>query len=273
MSSDYLGQLTDSLAHDSFHPDDSGDVYVKTCDAEDLMGHNERHVYSGLGPHPRILKCLNPTDWTIPIAERVSPNEPLRFPKAPKGDLQQYLWNHPDPPFPLRVKWIHQIAEGLEFIHTKGFFWADCTPANMLLTNNLDILLCDFGASTLITERAFGVLPGLYMKPGADFSGDYFRSTKVDIYAFGCVVLELITHGVIDAETEAWNPEFFRGGHTYPDSGFLLIDLIPTSLVPFKAIVESCWDLYYPDGRQLFAAVKDACTQYESETQSSANVE
>ncbi|KAK7007369.1 kinase-like domain-containing protein [Favolaschia claudopus] len=227
-----LVQLIDSFAHESSRSENADGVHIKTFDDPHILM-RERMMYSGLGPHPRILECLNPFDWTVPLEQRVSATEPLRFPKAPHGDLQQYLLVHPDPPLPLRIQWIRQIAEGLEFIHSRDIFWADCTPANMLLMDDLAIVLCDFEGSVTIRERTRVVLPDRYMQPDADFSGDYFRGPKVDIYAFGCVMLEILTHGVANVENRGWIPDFHRGGLS-SDPQHLLIDLLPFS--PFKTL-------------------------------------
>ncbi|KAJ7698954.1 kinase-like domain-containing protein, partial [Mycena rosella] len=110
----------------------------------------ERIVYSILGSHPRIVKCLNADIHTVPLETRltVAETEPLRLEIAPNGNLAKYLEDrHQEVPQHLRAKWGVQIAEGPAFLYSKKIVWADCAPANMLLSSTLDVLLCDFGGS------------------------------------------------------------------------------------------------------------------------------
>ncbi|KAK7028546.1 kinase-like domain-containing protein [Favolaschia claudopus] len=203
MSSDsHLVQLIDSLAHKSSHSENADGVHVKTFDDPGILMLPESFR---LGLYP----------WNSAFHLQ-SRSASQRLPTVISNNTS---WPIQTPPLPLRIQWIRQIAEGLEFIHSRDIFWADCTPANMLLMDDLAIVLCDFEGSVTITQRTRVVLPDRYMKPDADFGGDYFRGPKVDVYAFGCVMLEILTHGVANVEN------------------------------------------------------RDACTQYESETQSSANAE
>ncbi|KAJ7200292.1 kinase-like domain-containing protein, partial [Mycena pura] len=185
-------------------------LHIKVCDDPDLLSH-ERLVYTWLGPHPRIVKCLNPSLWSLPVDTRIkaSETEPLSFPKAPHGDLEQYLKAHPDVPARLRIKWARQIAEGIAFIHSRRIAWADCTPANLLLDANLDILLCDFGGSGIDGARSRVILPGRYCDPHVDYSSDYLCGPKVDIFAFGCVFLEILTYN--EADTVDYESTLHRG--------------------------------------------------------------
>ncbi|KAJ7172932.1 kinase-like domain-containing protein [Mycena crocata] len=235
---------------------------------------NERYAYSRFSAHSRIsllhesgyrriLECLNQNMWTLPVENRYSicSTEPLRFPKAPNGDLQSYLQLNPDVPARLRAKWGQQIAEGISFVHACGVVWADCTPSNMLLDAKLDILLCDFDASTQPGQRVRGVIVDRYSKPGADVNSDYFMGYKLDIYAFGCVFLEILTYNADIADAAPhWTPVLHRGGVAFNSRKPLIDNVV---FPPFKAIVENCWDLMYADGRELFEAVCNACAEFE----------
>ncbi|KAJ6510892.1 hypothetical protein C8R45DRAFT_1089026 [Mycena sanguinolenta] len=234
--------------------------YIKEVD-DPLFLSRERLIYSMLGPHKRIVECLNANIWTLPIETR-SDNvrkEPLRLTRVAHGDLQHYLFAHPDVDARLRVKWGYQLAEGIAFLHSKTVVWGDCTPANILVTQTEDIVLCDFGGSAYIGERCNVLLPSRYRDPTADLN-DYLRGTKVDIFAFGCVFLEILTYTA--ANVANGSPDFHRGGLSF-DGQTLLIDNI--LFQPFKVIVENCWDFRYSNGQDLFAAVEEACAQFEAE--------
>ncbi|KAE8448578.1 hypothetical protein EG329_009003 [Mollisiaceae sp. DMI_Dod_QoI] len=48
-----------------------------------------------------------------------------------------------------RLKWTEQIASALRFLHENGIMHTDTSTANTLITDNLDIVICDFSSSIL----------------------------------------------------------------------------------------------------------------------------
>ncbi|KAJ7223504.1 kinase-like domain-containing protein, partial [Mycena pura] len=175
-------------------------VHIKALDPDfPHLLPNERLVYSPLGlspPHPRIAQCLNTNLYSLPAETRgqVAETEPLRLAVAPNGDLRQYLSHHPGVSQHQRAKWGLQIAEGIAYLHSHKIVWGDCCPANMLLTADLDVLLCDFvGSSMPGTGRTTVAPPIQYCNPALDFFFNYSGDRKVDIFAFGCVFLEILT--------------------------------------------------------------------------------
>ncbi|KAJ6541650.1 kinase-like domain-containing protein [Mycena capillaripes] len=185
-------------------------------------------------------------------------SEPLRLAEAPHGDLQSYLWGHPDVPQQLRAKWGNQIAEGIAHVHAHNIVWADCSLTNLLVTAELDLLLCDFGGSGMHEDRTDVVPPGRYCDPNVPLTELYYSGRKLDIFAFGCVFLEILTYTARNTNG-FWRPELHRGGRSF-DGQKLLIDEV--SFPPFKDIVEDCWDGKYSNAEQLFAAVNDAYTKF-----------
>ncbi|KAJ7195967.1 kinase-like domain-containing protein [Mycena pura] len=195
-------------------------VHIKESEPDLLC--NERIVYSLLGPHPRIAEIKNTNLYTLPVETRIEKarTEPLCIAFAPNGDLQQYLLNHPDIPQRLRAKWGVQIAEGLAFIHSRHIVWADCTPANMLLTADLDILLCDFGGSGIRGSETGVSPPRIYCDPELDSSRNFSGERRIDIYAFGCVFLEILTYNADFLSPTP--PDVRRGGMQCPCFAFSL---------------------------------------------------
>ncbi|KAJ7864272.1 hypothetical protein B0H14DRAFT_3604273 [Mycena olivaceomarginata] len=207
-------------------------VYIKECDPEfPRLLSTERIVYSCLGPHPRILECLNENIYSLPVETRyeVAKSEPLRFTIAPNGDLMRYLLARPHVSPQLRAKWGLQIAEG---------------------------------GSALYGGRT-NVLPPLrYCDPTIPYEDNLYNGNKVDIFGFGCVFLEILTYNPDVTMTSEL--ELHRGGiqgRSLNSQGLLIDDVF---FSPFKAIVENCWDGKYADGQQLFAAVCDAYVQFET---------
>ncbi|KAI0783265.1 kinase-like domain-containing protein [Abortiporus biennis] len=92
--------------------------------------------------------------------------------------------------------WITDIVEGLKYLHNERVVHGDLRGANILITEDLRVQLADFGLSKFAnsTTASWGSLGGgttRWMAPEL-FHG--LRPTFFsDIYAFGCVCLELHT--------------------------------------------------------------------------------
>ncbi|KAF4388472.1 hypothetical protein F8388_012449 [Cannabis sativa] len=122
----------------------------------------------------------------------------------PKGNLEIYL--HGDNSGKSIVSWELRfdmaiaVAEALNYLHNNSpqpIIHRDIKPSNILLTNDLQPKLSDFGLATKgSTDLAYSEESDMvgtfgYMAP------EYFMygrlSYKVDVYAFGVVLLELLS--------------------------------------------------------------------------------
>lgn len=96
-----------------------------------------------------------------------------------------------------------QIADGLAAAHEKGIIHRDLKPANIGLTSAGTVKILDFGvaknmagealASGVVTAIDAGLVPGTpaYMSP--EQARGLAIDERTDIWAFGCVVYELLT--------------------------------------------------------------------------------
>ncbi|KAI9112323.1 hypothetical protein K1719_016846 [Acacia pycnantha] len=130
-------------------------------------------------------------------------NEPLLiYEYVPNGTLFDHLHNTAKWA-PLqwhrRLKIAHQIAEGLSYLHNSAIpriFHRDVKSSNILLDNNLNAKVSDFGLSKLaqseashITTCAQGTLG--YLDP--EYYMNFQVTDKSDVYSFGVVMLEILT--------------------------------------------------------------------------------
>jgi serine/threonine protein kinase len=90
------------------------------------------------------------------------------------------------------LKIINQIVSGMGFLHSRNVVHRDLKPANVLVTENNDVNICDFGLSRLIdpetTSMTAEVGTPSYMAPEMATMGGIQCSTKGDVYSFGILL-------------------------------------------------------------------------------------
>src|SRR5476651_2182459 len=105
------------------------------------------------------------------------------------GTLSEYIVKRGPLPLNEVIKFMRQIADALEFAHSKGIIHRDFKPSNVLLDEQGNAYLSDFGiakitanSSTLTGEAAMLGTPH-YMAP-EQVSGEPM-TPAADVYALG----------------------------------------------------------------------------------------
>ena len=110
-----------------------------------------------------------------------------------------------------KVTILHDVACGLCYIHSKNIIHCDLTGNNILLTNNSNVRIADFGKAVTYDPKSNDTLPTNpgnvhHMPPEAS---EHQYSTKVDIFSFGCVIIHTVTQKFpmpnVDKYTETSN--------------------------------------------------------------------
>ncbi|XP_028798491.1 probable serine/threonine-protein kinase PBL7, partial [Neltuma alba] len=103
-------------------------------------------------------------------------------------------------PWPVRYKVAIGIAEALAYLHNgteRCVVHRDIKPSNILLSSKKTPKLCDFGLATWTTAPSVPFLCKTVKGTFGYLAPEYFQhgkvSAKTDVYAFGVVLLELIT--------------------------------------------------------------------------------
>ncbi|KAB2008917.1 hypothetical protein ES319_D10G132800v1 [Gossypium barbadense] len=88
---------------------------------------------------------------------------------------------------------IYQILRGLKYIHTANVLHRDLKPSNLLVNENCDLKICDFGLGRVNTESDFMteyVITRWYRPPELLlYSSQY--SAAIDMWSVGCIFMEL----------------------------------------------------------------------------------
>jgi len=91
---------------------------------------------------------------------------------------------------------VYQILKGVEYIHSMLIVHRDLKPANILLSKDFKVKVTDFGFAKQIGIplralcKQIGTLS--YRAPELLIEGDVEYGTSIDIWAVGCIILNLI---------------------------------------------------------------------------------
>jgi serine/threonine protein kinase len=139
--------------------------------------------------HPNIQRRLDVED------RHREPYVVLEY--AAGGSL--YGWINADSPLPVAqvVEWGRQLARALVYLHDLGILHRDLKTGNVMITDDMDLKLADFGAAVKATRQR----PWHFPVPPEGTSG-YLSPEQIvgqqgdersDIYGWGVVMYELLT--------------------------------------------------------------------------------
>ncbi|KAJ4721473.1 Kinase family protein [Melia azedarach] len=205
-------------------------VAVKQLDRNGLHGNKEFLVevlMLSLLHHPNLVNLVG---YCADGDQRL-----LVYEYMPGGSVEDHLLDPEGEKKPLdwmtRMKIAYGAAQGLEYLHDKAnppVIYRDLKSSNILLDNNLDPKLSDFGLAKLgsLGDKMNNVsLMGTYGYCAPEYARTGDLTMKSDVYSFGVVLLELITgRRVIDTTRPvdeqnliAWAQPLFRDPKRYPD--------------------------------------------------------
>jgi len=110
----------------------------------------------------------------------------------PKGDLAIFL-NHKPLKEKYCRKYMKQLSQGLEYLLNKNILHRDLKPQNILLTNEYNIKITDFGFAKQIDKNSLiTTLCGspMYMAPEIINRQDY--DIKSDLWSVGVILYEMV---------------------------------------------------------------------------------
>ncbi|KFZ09773.1 hypothetical protein V502_08511 [Pseudogymnoascus sp. VKM F-4520 (FW-2644)] len=186
----------------------------------------EGEIYSHLGDHPRIVKCVEKGDLFVD----------LEF--ASNGHIEGYLKSHRDTPDNCRLRFVQEIIEAVVFIHSKGIIHSDLAARQFLIDGSLHVRLSDFGFSGFGGGDVLGFENSSHHLP-RDIDGNMPSMVQSDLFALGSTLYEVITgnppyKGKLDGDIA----QLYSNG-SFPDVTGILCE----------HIIMGCWE-----GRFMSAA-------------------
>jgi CHASE2 domain-containing sensor protein len=105
------------------------------------------------------------------------------------------------------ANWLEQLAEVLEYLHSKGYIYSDLKPSNIMITPEGNIKLIDFGALNHINDPLPSPIYTLeYAAPEQRNGQARFQS---DFYSFGYTILFALTgQHPSTLEKQNWQSQF-----------------------------------------------------------------
>ncbi|XP_061944361.1 U-box domain-containing protein 33-like [Populus nigra] len=175
-------------------------VAIKRLHPNNMQGQSEfQKEVQVLGKlqHPHLVTLLGacPEAWSL-VYEYL-PNGSLQDRLFQKNNIAPLTWK-------IRTRIIAEISSALCFLHSskpEKIVHGDLKPQNILLNSELSCKICEFGICRLVTEDSlyqpsfhWRTIPkGSFPYTDPEFQRIGVLTPKSDIYAFGVIILQLLT--------------------------------------------------------------------------------
>ena len=136
--------------------------------------------------------------YSVKLVNHFEDNEKLYLimELAPNGNLYNLIQNNIKEKVKNMVlikKLIVQSIEIIKYLHSKNIVYRDIKPENLLLDNDYNIKLCDYGWATYFTPGKFlTVYCGTPEYVSPEVIKKYPYNEKVDIWGLGVLIFELV---------------------------------------------------------------------------------
>ena len=157
----------------------------------------------------------------------------------PGGSVQDIIDRKKDVSNTNKYIILYGVAEAMRYIHDKlKIVHRDLKPANVMLTDNLEPVVGDFGLAKIMSHEFLRQTQAsgspVYMAPELLNSKEY--SNKVDVYSYGVLCYELLSEKYAFQEVKSL-PDLINKVVSGKRPS-LNISTIPES---FKELIEKCW--------------------------------
>ncbi|RAH47861.1 mitogen-activated protein kinase mpkC [Aspergillus brunneoviolaceus CBS 621.78] len=86
----------------------------------------------------------------------------------------------------------YQLLRGLKYIHSAGVIHRDLKPSNLLINENCDLKICDFGLARVQEPQMTGYVSTRYYRAPEIMLTWQRYGKQVDIWSAGCIVAEML---------------------------------------------------------------------------------
>ncbi|EFA82433.1 filamin/ABP280 repeat-containing protein [Heterostelium album PN500] len=148
-----------------------------------------------------------------------------------------------------------QAAAGMEYLHSLGIIHRDLKSGNLLIDDDWNVRVCDFGLCRIVDPRRMtkGAGTACYMAVEV-LKGSTEYSQKADVFSFGMLLWECFAREIPyhDKQQIEWVNMVLEEAYRLP---------IPDNCPPeLASIIKRCWDSN-PDSRPTFTEIHQELTQ------------
>ncbi|KAG8920395.1 hypothetical protein FRC01_000789 [Tulasnella sp. 417] len=106
------------------------------------------------------------------------------------GTLVEYIYAHPDVN---RIRLLCEAADAVQYLHNEGIVHGDIKACNILIGDNGNSLLCDFGLTKGAESRTSTAMQGAgtFRWQSPELWDNAPKSSESDVYAFGMTIAEV----------------------------------------------------------------------------------
>ncbi|KAF2193638.1 kinase-like protein [Zopfia rhizophila CBS 207.26] len=187
---------------------------------ESDSGEVERQVYQRLGSHPHVAELLGTLTNGSIILERGDCLRTICRDSAAASEI----------PIQRKLGWLRQAAEGYQILHARDIIHGDVGCNNLILTRR-GVKLIDFEGCSIDGGPADSCYEWFSYCPSVPSV-----SQRTDIFAFGCVIHEVLTGKPPYHELEASDDRYKKVGELYMNNHFPDV-----ATLPLGQLIQSCW--------------------------------
>lgn len=145
--------------------------------------------------HPNIINMLHSTDEGIMKDAHGSTKENvfyLTLELASGGELFDFIAQTGSFSEPVARFYFHQMIDAFEYLHSKGISHRDMKPDNIMLDDEFNLKIADFGFSSKSASNQSFKGTRSYMAPEI-LIGAKYHGQMVDIFAAGIILFIMVT--------------------------------------------------------------------------------
>ncbi|KAF3006404.1 MAPK protein hog1 [Penicillium rubens] len=149
---------------------------------------NARHIFKEI----QLLKHLKHENIINLVDIFISPSEDIYLvTDLMQTDLQTLLKTKPIEGEFVQF-FVYQIMRGLKYIHSAGVVHRDLNPGNILVNENCDLKICDFGLARVQEPQMTGYVSTRYYRAPETMLTCQRYDEHVDIWSTGCIFAEML---------------------------------------------------------------------------------
>ncbi|KAL4894396.1 mitogen-activated protein kinase HOG1 [Aspergillus ambiguus] len=180
-------------------------IYGLVCSANDLLSGQPVAIKKVIKPfssqsnakrtyrETKLLKQLRHENLISLLDVYVSPRDDMYLvTELLSTDLSRLIKHKTLEPQFVQI-FTYQIVRGLKYLHSAGVVHRDLKPSNILINENCDLKICDFGLARVREAQMTGyVCTRYYRAPEVMLTWQRY-GPEVDIWSTGCIIAEMLT--------------------------------------------------------------------------------